>query len=261
MPPAFLAGYDTEQPMCIEAVRHVVEVHRRFRIPATFFLVGTLVEHNREELKRLLLDDLFEIGNHTYTHFHVESHPPEAGREQVLRTQDLLEEVFGCRPVGFRSPGGMEEGYRGEAERLAIFADLGFQYISSQAWGPNRKMPAPVVPPYTYADDGFGELLEVPVHGWHENLWTKVHPWQDPLGKIVPDAPQTLEDWLAPFLQEMNQVIEESFPYYGPTMHPWSLRRFHPQCRQAERLLSNARDRGMQFMKFSEFAQQWKTSG
>ena len=121
-------------------------------------------------------------------------------------------------------------------------------------------MPAPVVPAYTYADDGFGQLLDVLVHGWHENLWTKVHSWQDLLEKIIPDAPQTIEHWLAPFLQEMNQVIKQFLPYYGPTIHPWSLRRFHQQCRQGQTLLSITRDRSMAFMKFSDCAQRWTTS-
>jgi len=36
----YIAAYDTESPDCLAACCKVVEVHRRFEMPATFFILG-----------------------------------------------------------------------------------------------------------------------------------------------------------------------------------------------------------------------------
>jgi peptidoglycan/xylan/chitin deacetylase (PgdA/CDA1 family) len=257
MKPAYLAGYDTEQPTCVEGVRALVKIHRKLRIPATFFIVGLLAEHNDEEFKDLLSGDLFEVASHSYTHCALQAARPEVVRSELQRTQDVLREIFGYAPVGFRTPGGVVAGYRGDRERLAVFAELGFEYVSSQGWGPGKTLPAPIVPPYTYAAEGFPHLIEIPFHGWHENLLTKVHPWQSPSQPLKPGAPRTREEWLVPFLSELAATMSQSLPFYGPTMHPWSLRRFDPECGQVEALLLAAQDRGMEFMKFRDFARRF----
>ena len=35
---SYIAAYDTESPGCLEACRKIVEVHKRFQMPATFFI-------------------------------------------------------------------------------------------------------------------------------------------------------------------------------------------------------------------------------
>ena len=254
----YLAGYDTEQPTCVDGVRALVAIHRKLRIPATFFIVGLVVEHNRDELKELLSDDLFEVASHSYSHCQLRTAPLNVVRDEMRRTQDLIHGVLGVRALGFRTPGGLENGYRDDPERLAIFAEMGFEYVSSQGWGPGKTMPAPIIAPYSYAAEGFPKLLEIPFHGWHENLFTKVHPWQSPSQPLRPGAPETMEEWLAPFLADIKVTLSQELPFYGPTMHPWSLRRFDPECRQVDALLRAGREAGMEFMKFSEFACRWK---
>ncbi len=255
--PIFLVGYDTEQPTCIPAVRSLVGIHQRLKIPATFFLVGKLLEYNRTELRELLSNDLFEVASHTYSHCHLESASRATCREELQRTRDLIQDVFG-RPVkGFRTPGGLEKGYKGDSERLGVFADTGLAYISSQGRGPGNSMPAPIISPYNYRSEGFPQLLEIPFHGWHENLLTGVHPWQSPDQPLSSEAPKTVSDWMAPFMADIEFTINHSFPYYSPTLHPWSLRRFNPECRQIEAFLLAVKDRGFNFMTFTDFAEKW----
>lgn len=257
MPPSYLAGYDVEQPTCVEGVRALVAIHRRLQIPATFFLVGLVLEHNRAELHDLLSDALFEVGSHTYSHCHVDRADLATSRDELQRTGDLIEDVFGRRPLGLRTPGGTEHGYRGDRERLALIAGAGFGYVSAQGWGPEGSMPAPVIAPYTYADEGFPALVEIPMHGWHENILTRVHPWQSPSQALSPEAPQTVDQWCAPFVADMQEALDAGLPYYGPTMHPWSLRRFDPGCRQVEALLQLADQMGFRFSRFHEFRDEW----
>ena len=64
----YIAAYDTESPECLAACRKIVEVHRRFEMPATFFIVGKTLDANPAEYRELLDDPLFEIATHTYSH-------------------------------------------------------------------------------------------------------------------------------------------------------------------------------------------------
>ncbi len=64
----YVAAYDTESPACLAACRKIVEVHKRFEMPATFFIVGRTLDANPAEYRKLLDDPLFEIASHTYSH-------------------------------------------------------------------------------------------------------------------------------------------------------------------------------------------------
>ncbi len=64
-----IAAYDTEHATeCLPACHAITEVHRRMGIPATFFIVGKLLEEQGKEFHAALDDGLFEIGSHTYSH-------------------------------------------------------------------------------------------------------------------------------------------------------------------------------------------------
>jgi len=43
----YIAAYDTESPTCLPACRRIVEVHKRLRMPATFFITGRTLEGNK----------------------------------------------------------------------------------------------------------------------------------------------------------------------------------------------------------------------
>lgn len=51
---AFIPAHDTEAPSCLAACRKIVEMHRRFGMPATFFIVGKTLEASPDEYRRLL---------------------------------------------------------------------------------------------------------------------------------------------------------------------------------------------------------------
>ena len=41
---AYVAAYDVESPQCLAVCRKIVRLHRRCAMPATFFVVGRLIE-------------------------------------------------------------------------------------------------------------------------------------------------------------------------------------------------------------------------
>jgi len=63
----YVAAYDTESPKCLAACRKIVEMHRKHDVPASFFIVGKVLEANPDEYRELLDDPFFEIASHTYS--------------------------------------------------------------------------------------------------------------------------------------------------------------------------------------------------
>jgi peptidoglycan/xylan/chitin deacetylase (PgdA/CDA1 family) len=72
-----VAGYDPD----------IVNYLRDAGVHATFFAGGKWMRSHPERAKQLLLDPLFEIGNHSWTHGNLRVLKGEAMRDQILWTQ------------------------------------------------------------------------------------------------------------------------------------------------------------------------------
>jgi hypothetical protein len=97
----YIAAYDTESPNCLAACRKIVDVHRRYEMPATFFIVGKTLEANPTEYRELLDNPLFEIASHTYSHkmlrdqpFCGPAAPAEQRREEIFQGKTSVERVW-----------------------------------------------------------------------------------------------------------------------------------------------------------------------
>ena len=65
----YIAAYDTENiEHGVAAVGRLVALHKRHEIPATFFIVGRLLEKDGPEYRRLLDDPLFDVQSHSWSH-------------------------------------------------------------------------------------------------------------------------------------------------------------------------------------------------
>jgi cellulose synthase/poly-beta-1,6-N-acetylglucosamine synthase-like glycosyltransferase/peptidoglycan/xylan/chitin deacetylase (PgdA/CDA1 family) len=85
----------------------VLDILRRYQVPATFFIIGLEAERNPEFLKRIM-DEGHEIGNHTYTHPNIMEIPHWLLRLELNATERLLESRLGHRSLFFRPPYGEE---------------------------------------------------------------------------------------------------------------------------------------------------------
>ena len=74
-------------------------------VKATFFLVGEKIEDNRELVARMYAEGHL-IGNHTYSHIQLTSRNREAFREELVRTNAVLEEITGEKTSFVRPPYG-----------------------------------------------------------------------------------------------------------------------------------------------------------
>jgi peptidoglycan/xylan/chitin deacetylase (PgdA/CDA1 family) len=257
----YIAAYDTESPNCLAACRKIVEVHRRYEMPATFFLLGRTLDANPAEYRELLDDPLFEIATHTYSHRMLRNNEfcgpavsLEEKRKEIFDGKDAVERVFERPCIGLRPGCGFDNALKGERPVLELLQEAGIQYVSSLLWGPDYSLPALLREPFNYKDEGFPEIWELPGHGWHENLLKNHNGW----------GPRRLTLWPSPFPEaiaggfcktpkdefEVNRVFldraaEKAKPFVSLIWHPWSLMKFDPDMKMLELTFAHARRLGL----------------
>lgn len=258
---AFLPAYDTEQAACLAGVRKLVEVHREFEMPATFFITGQTLENNPAEYAALFDDPLFEVASHTYSHRMLRDQPycgkavtGDALRTEIMRGKAIIEQVMGRPCLGLRPGCGFENGLRAAPHLLEVVQEAGYQYLSSQLLGPDGTLPAPLAQPYTYAEDGYPALWEIPGHGWHDNvlkgldrglprrmlLWPPQIPEAIPAGTL-----HTPEEEFAINKLFIDKAINDGLTFVSLIWHPWSINAFDPDMRMLRHTFGYLRQRGV----------------
>jgi peptidoglycan/xylan/chitin deacetylase (PgdA/CDA1 family) len=268
----YIAAYDTESPACLAACRKIVEVHKRFQMPATFFIVGRTLDDKAAEYRKLLDDPLFEVASHTYSHRMLRDNDfcgpgvsMEQRREEIFRGKEAIERVLERPCVGLRPGCGFDNAFTGEPQVLALIKEAGFRYVSSLLWGPDYSMPALLREPFNYKADGFPEIWELPGHGWHENLLKNHNGW----------GPRRLTLWPPPFPEavprkfcknaedefDVNKVfiekaVETSKPFVSLIWHPWSLAKFDPDMKMLELTFAYVRKLQMKTCTYAKLYEQ-----
>lgn len=88
-----------------DQTKELLAILRKHNVKTTFFLGGFWLEKYPEMVK-LIADEGHEIGNHTYTHPHLNSLGPEQIAEELNRTHRLIVELTGQKAFLFRPPFG-----------------------------------------------------------------------------------------------------------------------------------------------------------
>lgn len=84
----------------------ILDILQAEQVPATFYVLGSMVEQNPEVLKRIF-EEGHAIGNHSYNHNYRELYTsPWAYIEQFIKTDEIIMEQIGVRPLITRAPGG-----------------------------------------------------------------------------------------------------------------------------------------------------------
>jgi len=266
----YIAAYDTESDACLIGVRRIVEIHEKYEMPATFFVVARLLDDQGDEYRRLIGDHpLFEIASHTYTHMLLRDHrlcgvagPKEEHEREIVGSKKRIEEGFGCEVVGFRTPVGFSDGLRGAPELLRLCNEAGYRYSSSLAWGPKETVPALIEEPFPYAEQGYSEIWEVPPCGWHENLLKGNNRWDpQPLQLFPHPMPEAAATRFVETPQEefdmhrlfIDKAMEIGAGHVSLIWHPWSLHRFDPAMKMLELVFQYVRDRNLPARTFADY--------
>jgi hypothetical protein len=239
---------------CLGAVSQVAAVLKRNEVPASFFIVGKVIERAGKSLASVLDSPRFDIESHTYSHMKIKSNDRnvlEQFDQELRQTSDLIVQFFGSRPTGFCAPGNFYRGLQGYPEQLRMLWKQGYTFVGSDGQGPpEQAMPAPFTQPYWYDEDGFPDLLEVPLTGWHCNMLFNTGHQNDyrkpargfPDGTVLEKLPSTIEEGFQARKSEFEYAIDNDL-IYAPCMHPWSVFRFDPQLEHVERLIQMAREK------------------
>lgn len=84
----------------------ILDILRDEGVPATFYVLGNMVEAYPDVLKRIF-NEGHAIGNHSYNHSYKELYSsPWNFISQFQRTDDIIMSVIGVRPLIIRAPGG-----------------------------------------------------------------------------------------------------------------------------------------------------------
>jgi peptidoglycan/xylan/chitin deacetylase (PgdA/CDA1 family) len=114
----------------------VLDILKQNNIKATFFLIGSYAEKNKELVKREV-DEGHTIGNHTYSHQLNYAEGPENFLEDVNKCRNVLESIIGqeYNLKLLRFPGGS---WNTKTLNLAPFREVvtnaGYEYVNWDDW-------------------------------------------------------------------------------------------------------------------------------
>lgn len=124
-----------------EQTPRILDILKRERVPATFFVVGSKAEKYPEILRREAAEG-HDLGNHTYHHYELPQLNPRAVRFEIERTNQAIEKALGGPTRWFRAPG-----CHYTTEALSVIQDLGMIRVDTTANSGD------------YAGDGVAPLL------------------------------------------------------------------------------------------------------
>jgi len=249
-----LIGYDVEKlddPEITRAFLHRArEVHREH--PCTLFLLGKVIENNARDLEKLADDPMFDFQQHTYSHRLLKTVCMERDGEvtvyhgmpfseiedEVGRTSELLKKRFGKECLGITGPWGY---YRGLADRpdiLEILHRLGIRF--TRTYGRDHHDFQPVafeIQPFRYAPQGFGDMLEFPIHGWQDVYWRDINGWDNVDGYVS-------------YLLECLDYIADRDLVWSHGTHDWSSVRDDPDMTIMRAVLEAADKHGVEVRSY-----------
>ncbi|MBN3761766.1 polysaccharide deacetylase [Burkholderia sp. Ac-20365] len=203
----------------VRGVPRIVELLRRHRIHATFFVPGYTAEQHPHLIESLLKDG-HEIGHHGHMHLRSDKVSAQAQADEMRLGLAALQKAGAPKPAGYRS-----SSWELTPETFDLVLDNGFAYDSS-CMGDDR--------PYHESWNG-RSILELPVH-WSLDDYPMFGWTIDNGGNFT--APRTLVDtWLAEYESARRDGRHTTF-----TMHPEVIgrgARFDQLERFVERLVAD----------------------
>jgi peptidoglycan/xylan/chitin deacetylase (PgdA/CDA1 family) len=232
-------------------------LHRELEAPCTFFVCGRTLLHALDALEPLADSDLFDIQQHTYSHVvfrdvryrplgsDTEAMLPEtphvAIREELAFTSDLIRRHLGRECVGLRTPFGYYRGLRDRPDLLRIVDETGHRYVTS--WGRNEQNgnPTPWVQPFTYAEEGFPQILEIPFQFWLDGIWFDAHGYDK--GSAFRDA----------LRRAIDEVVERDL-VFATAFHEWcAVAADEEGTGWIRGLIEYARECGVEIMTYTDY--------
>lgn len=130
LPPAPMYKGNPEKPMVSfiinvawgnEHLSSMLAILKKHHVKATFFLEGRWVQKN-PELAKMIVDAGHEVGNHSYTHPNMQNLTSAQIRQEIKRTNEVIEATTGEKSRWFAPPSGS---FKNEVVKIAAEERLG----------------------------------------------------------------------------------------------------------------------------------------
>jgi polysaccharide deacetylase family protein (PEP-CTERM system associated) len=157
--------WDSQGPALERQTKTILGLLDELGTRATFFVLGITAERYPDLIREIAAGG-HELGCHGYAHLRVHEQTPEEFRRDVERCAELLEQLGGRRPLGYRAPAFSIT--RDTPWAYEALAELGFRYDSSQYDSPRiprRIRPVPTTP-YRLELPSGREIWEFPITVW-----------------------------------------------------------------------------------------------
>ncbi len=262
-----LIGYDVEapgrEPVTVPFLARAAAIHNRLGVPATLFVVGRTLELWVPQFQAIAADPLFDLQQHTYSHQLLKTVYIDDGksirvqrgvsleetREELRKTNELLRRHLGVECIGLTGPWCYYRGLRDRPDILQVLWDEGIRFCRTD--GRNEKDWHPVsmdLQPYWYDALGFPEILEIPIHAWHDCvIRAEVLGWEDLDGYV---------ESVKPYID--RAAAEDKV--FSLCQHDWSSIREDPEMRATEAIIRYAQERGLSFMSYKAYYEACKQS-
>lgn len=115
--------------VCV-ATERILTVLDEYGVKATFFVLGS-VAVAEPGLIKLIASAGHEVASHGWSHRLIDQLTPDQFRDELAQTEDIIQSLSGCMPIGFRAP-------QWSVSRRTpwvhdILAERGYRYDSSQS--------------------------------------------------------------------------------------------------------------------------------
>ena len=140
--------------------QRILDLFAQHNVKATFFTLGWVAERNPALIRRIV-DAGHELASHGYEHIRVSEQSAEQFRQDLRKTQHILQDISGQQITGYRAAS-----YSIGAKNLwalDVLEEEGFQYSSSIYPIKHDLYGIPDAPRFKFKPTAQQKLVEIPV--------------------------------------------------------------------------------------------------
>lgn len=221
------------------AVPRILRLLRKYKVPATFFTPGWVIENHRSVVEEILSNG-HEIAHHGYLHEWPDTLSLDDEKKILDKGIEIIRDLTGQKPKGYRSPA-----WEFSVNTLRLLVERGFLYSSN--------MMDDEIPYLHTVDDKPTDLVELPVQWLLDDAPNFMFgSARQPINRVIATPMKTYRL----FASEFDGLYADG-KLFNLTMHPQLTGR-PSRTRMLEKLIRHIKARpDVWFAKCADVAEYW----